>query len=181
MVAPIILAASLAFAVPAVLAEPLSTGALFARQLPSGFTPGDIPQACVPTCQALSSSLGSGTCSDLSCICTNAIDSDIRSCLDCGLKAGVPNVNQTFIDQTVSGYEQACSSGGFPVSGSASTPTSGTTGSGSSGSGTTAASGTANTAAASSPSAGKSAAVAHSSVSIVGVVFALGLSGLALL
>jgi hypothetical protein len=79
------------------------------------------------------------------------------------------------------GYEQACSSGGFPVSGSASTPTSGTTGSGSSGSGTTAASGTANTAAASSPSAGKSAAVAHSSVSIVGVVFALGLSGLALL
>ncbi|KAF8972178.1 hypothetical protein BDZ97DRAFT_1913408 [Flammula alnicola] len=64
MVAFFALAASVAFALPAVLAEPVE---LYARQAPSGFDPSVIPTSCQSQCQAALTTISSGTCTTLDC------------------------------------------------------------------------------------------------------------------
>ncbi len=95
--------------------------ALFARQLDPGFTPNDIPESCVATCQTFSQTLTSGvrilsfyyrklyltvctqSCTTLSCLCTDAIASGIDACLSCAVDANIPDFNKTVADQTING------------------------------------------------------------------------------
>ncbi|KJA14532.1 hypothetical protein HYPSUDRAFT_208651 [Hypholoma sublateritium FD-334 SS-4] len=113
------MAAVLSLAVSFVLAGPVVVGehlALFARQLDPGFTPNDIPSACVAPCQTLTQTITSGSCTTLSCLCTNSIASGLESCLSCAVKENIPDFNKTVADQTINGYIEACSEAGFPVS-----------------------------------------------------------------
>jgi len=104
---------------------------IFARQ--GGFTPGAIPQTCATSCQTVQSV--TSTCSQLSCLCTPAVDQGMKSCLQCAVSAGAAGYTQASADSTLNEFESACTGANFPLSGGSTSG--GTTGSsgGSDGSG----------------------------------------------
>ncbi|KAF8150077.1 hypothetical protein B0H34DRAFT_802187 [Crassisporium funariophilum] len=120
MVALFGIAASLLLALPSVLATPqTSPNALYARQA-GGFNPSSIPATCLENkCQSLVNSLS--TCTDLKCMCTNAIVTSMKSCIQCAVDANIDGYNQTVADASLKTFTDGCKTAGFTVAGGSGT------------------------------------------------------------
>ncbi|OBZ72946.1 hypothetical protein A0H81_06771 [Grifola frondosa] len=78
--------------------------------------PNDFPSACQSPCTSVANTFN--TCTTVSCLCTNAVSSSLASCFQCSInnspKSSAASVEST-LQQTMTGYVQACNADGTSV------------------------------------------------------------------